>query len=101
MVETVTCSPIMSPSLFAGYRRHIRFAQTCRRLGERIEHYLKVESRAADDLKHVGSGGLLLEGLAQIVGALVQLVEQACVLNGDDGLIRVGGDQLDLLLGER
>ena len=50
--------------------------------------------RAADHLEHVGGGGLLLQRLAQ-------LVEQAGVLDRDDGL---GGEvlhQLDLLVGER
>ena len=44
--------------------------------------------------------GLLLQRLAEIVGALAQLVEQPRVLDGDDGL---GGEvlhQLDLLVGE-
>ena len=44
--------------------------------------------------------GLLLQRLAQIIGALAQLVEQPRVLDGDDGL---GGEvlhQLDLLVGE-
>ena len=46
-----------------------------------------------DDLQHFGGRGLLLQRLAQFV-------EQAGVLDGDDGL---GGeilDQLDLLVGE-
>ena len=39
----------------------------------------KIESRAADDLEHVGGGGLLLQRFPQ-------LVEQPRVLDGDDGL---------------
>ena len=45
--------------------------------------------------------GLLLQRLAEIVGALAQFVEQPRVLDGDDGL---GGEvlhQLDLFIGER
>ena len=52
-------------------------------------------------LQHLRGRGLLLQRLAQIVGALAQLVEQPRVLDGDDGL---GGEvlyQLDLLVGER
>ena len=45
--------------------------------------------------------GLLLQGFAQIVRALTQLVEQAGVLDGDDGLRGEILDQLDLLVGER
>ena len=60
---------------------------------QRVEHRLQIEGRAADDLEHVGGGGLLLQRFAQ-------LVEQPRVLDGDDGL---GGEvlhQLDLLVGE-
>ena len=71
----------------------VRFAQPHRRLGKRIEHRLQIEGRAADDLEHVGGGGLLLQRLAQ-------LVEQAGVLDGDDGLRGEVLDQLDLLVGE-
>ena len=62
-------------------------------LDQRIEHGLQIEGRAADDLEHVGGGGLLLQRFAQ-------LVEQPRVLDGDDGLVGEGGDQLDLLVGE-
>jgi hypothetical protein len=33
-------------------------------LDQRVEHGLQIERRAADDLEHVGGGGLLLEGFA-------------------------------------
>ena len=36
----------------------------------------------------------------KIVGTLTQLVEQACVLDGDDGLGGEGLDELDLFVGE-
>jgi hypothetical protein len=60
---------------------------------DRFEHWLRIEGRAADDVKHFRSGGLLLERFAQ-------LVEQAGVLDGDHGL---GGEichQLNLLVRE-
>ena len=75
-------------------RRYVRLAQPRRRLDQRIEHRLQIEGRAADDLEHVGGGGLLLQRFAQ-------LVEQAGVLDGDDGLGGEVRDQLDLLVGER
>ena len=49
----------------------IRLAQTRRRLDEGVEHRLQIEGRAADDLEHVGGGGLLLQRFAQIVCALL------------------------------
>ena len=55
---------------------------------------LQIEGRAADDLEHVGGGGLLLQRFAQFV-------EQPRVLDGDDGLRGEVLYQLDLLVGER
>ena len=46
---------------------------------ESLQHRLQIEGRPADDLEHVGGGGLLLQGFAQFV-------EQPRVLDGDDGL---------------
>src|SRR5262249_21467295 len=57
----------------------ICLAQSDRRLCQRIEYRLQIESGAADHLEHVGGGGLLLQRLAQFV-------EQSSVLDGDDGL---------------
>jgi hypothetical protein len=62
-------------------------------LHERVEHRLEFECRAADDLEHVGGRGLLLQRFAQ-------LVEEAHVLDRDDGLRGEVLDQLDLLVGE-
>ena len=75
-------------------RRHVRVAQPGRRFDQRVEHGLKIEGRAADDLEHVGGGGLLLQRFAQ-------LVEQPGVLDGDDGLRGEILHQRDLLIGER
>ena len=70
-----------------GYRADIGLAQARRRFDQRIEHGLQIEGRAADHLEHVGGGGLLLRAIAQ-------LVEQAGILDGDDGL---GGEVLEKL----
>ena len=72
----------------------VRLAQASSRLHQRIEYRLQIEGRAADDLEHVGGGGLLLQRFAQ-------LVEQPRVLDGDDGLGGEVRDQRDLLVGER
>src|SRR5207342_1838747 len=84
------CFEVEGFALRSAYRHRVRLAQLGGRPDEGIEHRLEVEGRAADDLEHVGGGGLLLERFAQ-------LVEQARVLYGDDGL---GGEvlhQLNLL----
>src|SRR5262249_23013430 len=49
-------------ALRSTYVHRVRLTQAGRRLDERIEHRLQIERRAADDLEHVGSGGLLLQG---------------------------------------
>src|SRR6476469_8179043 len=69
-------------------------AKLYRRLNKGVEHRLQIECRATNDLKHVGGGGLLLQRFAQ-------LVEQARILDGDDGLRGEVLNQLDLLIGER
>src|SRR5262245_4360826 len=63
-------------------------------LDQGVEYSLEIECRPADHLEHVGSGGLLLEGLAQ-------LVEESGILDGDDGLFSEIAHELDLLVGER
>src|SRR5690348_17150058 len=65
----------------------------CRGFDKRVQYGLQIECRAADDLKHVSGGSLLLERLAQ-------LVQQPRVLDGDDGLSSEVLHQLHLLIGE-
>ena len=72
----------------------VRAAETDGILYQRLQHYLQVEGRPADDLEHVCRGGLLLQRLAQ-------LVEQARVLNRDDGLLRKILQQRYLCVRER
>src|SRR5262249_37913038 len=69
--------------------RVIRLAQACCRLDQGVEHGLQIECRAADDLEHVRSGGLLLQRLAL-------LVEQARVLDPNPRLVGEGGYEFDL-----
>ena len=71
----------------------IRVAQPGRRLDQCVEHGLQVEGRAADDLKYIGGGGLLLQ-------RFTQLIQQPRILDGDDGLRRKTLHQLDLFISE-
>src|SRR5262249_39468450 len=73
---------------------HFGVAEMRGRFDQRIEHRLQIEGRAADNLEHVGGGGLLLQRFAQ-------LVEKAGVLDGDDGLGGEALNQFDLLVTER
>ena len=66
-----------------------------------LEHRLQLAGRARDDLQHLGGRGLLLQRLGQLARARLHLVEQPHVLDRDHRLVGEGGDQLDLLVGER
>src|SRR5262245_57045002 len=79
------------PSDLPSYGGLVGFTQSGCRFDQRLEHRLEIAGRAADDLKYVGSGGLLLKRLAQ-------LIEQAGVLDGDDGLGGEVRDELDVFI---
>src|SRR5262249_44416072 len=68
-------------------------AKPGRLLQHSLEHRLQLTRRAANNLEHIGGGGLLLK-------RLTQLPEEARVLDGDDGLRGEVLDQLDLLVSE-
>ena len=70
-------------------------------LDDGVEHRLHVRRRAADDAEHLGRCRLMLQRLAQFRVALLDFLEQAHVLDGDDRLVGEGFEQLDLLVGER
>src|SRR4030095_11066433 len=55
-------------------------ANPSRALDDGVEHRLHVRGRAADDAEHFPRGGLMLQGL-------LKLLEQAHVLDGDNGLV--------------
>src|SRR2546430_12564053 len=50
----------------------------CRRANKRIEHGLQIEGGAADDLEHVGGGGLLLT-------CVIQLPSEPCIFDFEVG----------------
>ena len=65
-----------------------------------MQHRLQIERRAADDLEYVGGRCLLLKRLREIARLGLNLVEQPRILDGDDGLVGEGLEQLDVMLGE-
>ena len=99
--EIVVSGVVVAFRLLPSDCGHIRLAKLRGRLGERIEHCLQIERRAADDFQHVRRCRLLLQRLAQFGGARLHLVEQADVLDGDHGLVGEGLDKLDLAIRER
>src|SRR5262249_56360567 len=70
----------------------VGFTKSSGGFDKRLQYRLKIEGRAADDLKHIGGSGLLLQGLAQFV-------EQAGIFGGGDGLGWGNYDQRGLLFG--
>src|SRR5262249_57442548 len=72
--------PIFLPS----YRGVVGVTKAASRFNESLQYRLEIEGGAADDLEHVGGGGLLLQGLAQLLGALL---EPSHVLDRDHRLL--------------
>src|SRR5262245_12411944 len=75
----------------------IRIAQARCGLDQRIEYYLQVERRPADDLQNIGGGRLLFQSYCQLARTRPYLLEQPCVFDGDDGLVGKRRHKLDLL----
>src|SRR5262249_33672764 len=74
--EAVGRDHLESVVLQAQDSRLVRAAELSSGLDERLEHGLQVEGRAADDLEHIGGGGLLLQGFGQIARLGLYLIEQ-------------------------
>jgi hypothetical protein len=66
-----------------------------------VEDGLHVGGRAADHPQDLGGRRLLLKRLGQVAVPRLELVEQPDILDSDHRLIGEGGDQLNLLVGER
>src|SRR5262249_55876373 len=81
------------PALLPCNRGLIGVAKPGSRFYKGVEHRLQIKGGAADNLEHVGRGGLLLERFPQ-------LIEQPSVLDGDDGLRGEILDQIYLLIVE-
>src|SRR5947207_11195917 len=69
-------------------------------LGDGVQDRLQVGRRLTDDPQDLGGGGLPLQRFGQLPVPLLQLPEEAGVLDGDDRLIREALQELDLLVGE-
>ena len=65
-----------------------------------LQHRLQIEGRAADDLEHIASRGLIFERLLQITRTLLQFAKQPRVLDRNDRLRREILQERDLLVGK-
>src|SRR5262249_1799028 len=71
----------------------IRSTKPYRTFGNSFEDRLQIERRPTDDLKHIGSGSLLLE-------RFTEFAKQPRILDGDDSLCGKVLHQLNLFVGE-
>ncbi len=78
----------------------LSITESPRILGDRVKDRLDIGGRAGDHAQNLARRRLLLEGLGEVAVASLELPEQADVLDGDDGLIGEGLQQLDLAVGE-
>src|SRR5262249_22836143 len=76
--------------------RVIRIAQARCGLDQRIEYFLHVERRPADDLQNIGGGGLLFPGFPYLSRARPPLLRQPRVLSWGCCFVGVGVWQIDL-----
>jgi hypothetical protein len=65
-----------------------------------VEDRLNVGRRARDDAQDLGGRGLLLQRFGEVAVAALQLGEEPDVLDGDDGLVGEGSEQVHLPIGE-
>ena len=68
---------------------------------DRVEHGLNIRRRARDDTEDLARRRLLLQSLGEVGVLLLQLGEQARILDGDGGLVGEGLHQSDLTVGEQ
>src|SRR5262249_11459201 len=97
---TVSLREEEHPVFLPSYRGVVGVTKAASRFNERLQHRLEIESRAADNLEHIGGGCLVLQRFTEIARARLHLLEQPCVLDGDDSLRGKILDQTYLLIVE-
>src|SRR5262249_13798918 len=83
------------------YQHVIDPTNSCRALDDGVEDRLHVSRRAADYAQHLGRCGLMLQRLAQFGIALLNLLEQPYVFDGDHRLVSEGLKKFDLFFSKR
>src|SRR5262245_29944994 len=70
-------------------------------LNDGVEYGLHVSRRTADDAEHFGRRRLMLQSFPQFCVALLDLLEQPDILDGDHGLIGKSFKESNLFFRER
>ncbi|MBA7467261.1 hypothetical protein ES707_02475 [subsurface metagenome] len=99
--EVVVGRVIVAAVVLECDRAHVGIAELRGGFRKRVQNRLEVEGRTADQLEHVGGCGLLLQRLAQLLGAGLHLVEQSRVFDRDHRLVGEGLQQFDVVWSER
>ena len=79
----------------------LSFAKFCGTLRNGVEHRSDIGGRAADDAEQVAGRSLVVERLLQFALARLLRLKETRVLDGDDGLVGEGLEQVDVSVGER
>ena len=77
----------------------VRIAELGGLLGDFMQDVPQIEG-GADGAAHLAQRVDLFQRLLQFAGPLLNLLEEAHILDGDDGLVGKGLEELDLLVGE-
>ena len=88
-------------TLFEGCDTIVRLAKFAGAFHDGLQDRLNIGRRGCNHLEDVGASGLVGQCFRKVAGLGLHFVEQPDVLDGDDGLVGKGGDQFDLLVGER
>jgi len=65
-------------------------AESGRDVDDRLQNRVRVCRRGGDHAQHIGGRRLLLQGIVQLKVALLQLLEESGVLDGDGRLVGEG-----------
>src|SRR5262249_53720885 len=99
--RTMECNNAEPPVIIQQQRPELCLAYRGCAFQNGLKNWPQLAGRAGDDLQDLRCRGLPLKRLGEVVRALTQLVEQARVFNGDDGLRSEVRVEFDLFVGER
>ena len=91
---------VIEPTIEPQDERLVRASQPFRRFRYGVEHRRDLCRRLGNDTEHLARRRLVFEAFGQFLLPGLEVVEEAGVLDGDDGLVGEGFDEGDLAIGE-